>query len=90
MTKIEKITTINIDSVPHVVAELSDTVQKMVDLFDDWNQRESDARAEVTLLGSAKNELSRQIIAQVRTDVDESAEPANDAEAVDAEAAVSE
>lgn len=65
---VEDIKTLNIDGEAHDVADLSDTVQQMVEIFNSWNNKEVDARNDLMMLQAAKADLSRQIITQVRAD----------------------
>lgn len=69
--KVEDITVLNIDGVPYAVDGMSDSVKLMVGIFNDWNRREAEARDELMLVQSAKNDLSRQIIMQVRKEKEE-------------------
>ena len=71
MPKVEDVRVLNIDGVPYAVDGMSETVKQMVAVFNDWNQREADARSELQLVVSAKNDLSRQIIQQVRKEQEE-------------------
>lgn len=79
------ITTLNIDEVSYEVADLSEEVQQLVQIYNNWNRREvgiqerlQDVQAELTILGAAKQTLSAQIVAKVREEaaVQEAAEPA--------------
>lgn len=95
MPTVEPIKVLTVDEVPMNVAELSDSVKQLVAIFDDWNQKESDARSHLMMVSAAKDTLSRQIIQQIRADkaaadkaaaaaapaVDEVAPPVAEAEA---------
>lgn len=81
MPKVEPVKVLTIDEVPLNVAELSQAVQQLVAIFDDWNQAEADARNHLMMVSAAKDTLSRQIIQQVRQD------KAAEAEAAEASAA---
>jgi len=71
MPKAEDIKVLNIDEVPYAVDSMSETVQQMVAVFNEWNQKEADAQDAFMLVRAAKNDLSRQIINQVRTEKEE-------------------
>lgn len=66
MPKVEDVRVLNIDGVPRAVDSMSDVVKKMVAIFNEWAQREADARDELMLVQAAKQDLSRQIITQIR------------------------
>lgn len=65
---VEPIANLSIDGENFVVAELSPTVQNMVEIFNGWNQKESDVADELMMIKAAKADMSRQIILQVRQD----------------------
>jgi hypothetical protein len=79
MPKVEDIKVLNIDGVPYAVDGMSDDVKRMVDLFNEWSQKEVDVRSELAMVQAAKNDLSRNIILQVRKEKEE-AEAAETAE----------
>lgn len=64
--QIEDIKVLNIDGVPYAVDSMSEEVKKMVDVYNGWNVKEADARDALMIIQAARNELSRQIILQVR------------------------
>lgn len=68
MKKVEEIKVITIDEVPYAVDQMSETVQQLVDVYNDWNQKEMEARSHLMMISAAKNDLSRQIVQQVRAD----------------------
>ena len=68
MPQVEPIKVLTVDDVPMNVAELSEAVKNLVEIFDDWNQKEADARSRLMMVSAAKDTLSRQIISQIRTD----------------------
>jgi hypothetical protein len=82
--KVEELKTLNIDGEQYNIADMSEAVQRMVGIFNGWNQREVEAHDELMMVQAAKADLSRQIILQVRKEKDEaaedSAEPAVDSE----------
>ena len=80
MPKVTDITVLNIDEVPYAVESLSDEVKALVEIYNDWNQKEAEVRDELTRFQAAKETLSRQIIGKVREQVAADAEAANDAE----------
>jgi len=83
MPKVEDIKVLNIDGTPYAVDGMSNEVKAMVEIFNEWAQDEADARGRLMQISAAKNDLSRQIILQVRKEKEE-------AEAGDAEAAAEE
>lgn len=81
MPKVDDIKVLNIDDVAYAVDEMSDEVKKLVDVYNEWNQRAVDVQSELLMVQSAKNDLSRQIIMQVRKEKEEAEgdeEAAND------------
>lgn len=68
MPKVEEVKVLNIDEVPYAVDTMSEAVQSMVVRYNEWNQKEADARDAFMMVSAAKNELSRQIIIQVRAE----------------------
>jgi len=81
MPKVADITVLNIDEKPYAVDSLSEEVQGLVDIYNDWNQKEAEVRDELTRFQAAKETLSRQIISKVREDLVAAEAAANDAEA---------
>ena len=68
MPTINDITVLNIDEVPYAVESLSEEVQALVEVYNNWNKKESDARGELAILQAAKQTLSGQIVAKVRAE----------------------
>jgi hypothetical protein len=71
MPQVEDIKVLNVDGTPYAVDGMSDEVKGMVDIFNGWSRKEADAIDELTLIRAAKNDLSRQIILQVRKEKEE-------------------
>jgi hypothetical protein len=71
MPKVEDIKVLNIDGTPYAVDGMSDEVKAMVEIFNEWAQDEADARNRLMQVSAAKNDLSRQIILQVRKEKEE-------------------
>lgn len=87
MATVQPVTTLNIDGNVLQVADLGPRVQALVGVYNEWNQKLADAQAQFALVQAALNDLSRQIIVQIKTDSDEAAKAANDAAAVVADEA---
>lgn len=83
MATVQPITTLNIDGSALNVADLSEKVQQLVSVYNDWNQKLADAQSTFALTQAALNDLSRQIIVQIKADQDAAAAAANDAAPVD-------
>lgn len=66
MPKVEEVRVLNIDGVPRVVDNQSEEVKSMVRTFNEWNQKEADARDEVMMIQAAKQVLQRQIVDQIQ------------------------
>ena len=71
MPKVDELKIINIDEVPYAVDAMSDAVKGQVSLFNEWHQREADAKGELMLVSAAKETLSRQIITTIRAEIEE-------------------
>jgi len=79
MATVQPVTTLNIDGTSFNVADLSQQVQGLVGVYNEWNQKLADAQSSAALHQAALNDLSRQIIMQVKADNDAAAAAANDA-----------
>ena len=87
MPTVNDITVLNIDETPYAVESLSEEVQGLVEVYNNWNQKESDARGELAILQAAKQTLSAQIVNKVREEQAAEAEaPAAEANVTSAEA----
>ncbi len=62
---------LTIDETEYQVDQLPQHIQRMVNLYNDWNKEEQAMVAEHTKIKLAKTELSRQIINEVRKVVGE-------------------
>lgn len=82
MATVQPVTTLNIDGNVLQVADLGPRVQALVNVYNDWNQQLADAQGKFALVQAALNDLSRQIIVQIKQDSDAAAAAANDAAAV--------
>lgn len=68
MPKVDDVRILEINGVPQAVDAMSDTVKKMIAIFNEWSQREADVRNELLLVQAAKQDLSRQISVQIRNE----------------------
>jgi hypothetical protein len=87
MATVQPVTTLNIDGTVLQVADLGAKVQALVTVYNSWNQKLADAQEQFALVQAALNDLSRQIIVQIKQDSDDAAKAANDAAAVNEAAA---
>ena len=62
----EDIKVLNVDGTPHVVNDLPEGVQRMVEIYNNWRQEEIDAKMEVMKVEGAMRNLSGEIIQAVR------------------------
>lgn len=83
MIKVDDVKILNIDEVPYEVEKMSKEVQSMVSVFNGWNQRDAEVADELTMVRAAKNDLSRNIILQVRKELQEAAESEKATEATE-------
>lgn len=87
MATVQPVTTLNIDGNVLQVADLGPKVQALVGVYNEWNQKLADAQAQFALVQAALNDLSRQIIVQIKADSDAAAQAVADAAAAQAAAA---
>ena len=76
MPTIDPLTVINIDGVPHVVGQMSDEVQAVIAIYNEWRQREVDARNDLLLVQSALRDLGQNLVNRVREEQAAAAEAA--------------
>ena len=77
MPEVNDITVLNIDEVPYEVSSLSEEVQGLVQVYNNWSRKENEARGELAILQAAKQTLSAQIVQKVRDGAAEAASEAN-------------
>ena len=87
--EVQPIATITLEDKPYEVADMSDEIKRVVDVFNRWNEKEVDAQYEIELLSdnltmirSAKENLSRQIFDLMKKELEEKSkkdEPTEDA-----------
>lgn len=87
MATVQPVTTLNIDGTAFNVADLSQGVQTLVGVYNEWNQDLVNAQTKFAQLQAALNDLSRQIILQVKKDADDALAAQAAADAAAAEAA---
>jgi len=78
MPKVQDIKILNVDNTEYLVDTLSDNCKHLVSVYNEWNQKEADARDQVAILQAAKEQLSRQIVNQIRAE--QAQQTASDAE----------
>lgn len=76
MPTVDPLSVINIDGVPHVVAQMSDEVQAVIAIYNEWRQREVDARNDLLLVQSALRDLGQNLVNRVREEQAAAAEAA--------------
>lgn len=80
MPNVEPIKVLNIDEQAYAVEGMSDDIKALVNIFNEWNQKEADAADALAMIRAAKNDLSRQIIMSVRAEQEEKTEEAPEVE----------
>jgi len=78
MAQVQPVQSLNIDGNVLQVADLGPKVQALVSVYNEWNQQLADAQNKFALIQAALNDLSRQIIGQVKQDAEEAAAAAAD------------
>ena len=66
MEKIEPITIINVDEVPHAVSDMSENVKRLVSIYNDWRNDEDGAKSELLKNQAAMRDLSREIVMTIK------------------------
>lgn len=64
--KVEEVKVLNVDGQTYAVDAMSDKIRRLVSIFNEWSQEESDANNRLAQIQCAKQELSRQIVTAVR------------------------
>lgn len=78
MTPVQPVSSLNIDGNVLQVADLGPKVQNLLTVYNSWNQKLADAQEQFALVQAALNDLSRQIIVQIKQDAEEAKKAAND------------
>lgn len=68
MATVSPVQSLNIDGEVLMVADLGPKVQGFVSVYNEWNQKLENAKGEFLLVQAALNDLSRQIIGQIKQD----------------------
>jgi len=69
MQKVVDIKVLTIDEKPYAVDSLSEEIQGLVEMYNDWQRQEVVVRDELTRYIAAKETLSQQIITKVREEL---------------------
>lgn len=56
---------VTIDETQHPIEELPEKAQQLVKFYDDWKQKELDARSELMMIQTAMQGLANQIVAAI-------------------------
>jgi len=80
MQKVVDIKVLTIDEKPYAVDSLSEEIQGLVEMYNDWQRQEVVVRDELTRYIAAKETLSQQIINKVRAELSAEGESSADAE----------
>lgn len=83
MLKIEETTKLIVDGKNVYIDDLSDAVKQLIAYYDDWRQRELEARSNFIMVQSAVQTLSQQIAAQMKKEDEEGLEAAESEAATD-------
>ena len=68
MQKLEPITIINVDDVPHAVSDMSDTVKRLVDFYNSWREQEAEQQSALLMTQAAMRDISREIVLTIKSD----------------------
>ena len=74
MEKIEPITIINVDEVPHAVSDMSENVKRLVSIYNDWRNDEDGAKSELLKNQAAMRDLSREIVMTMKQEMETKAQ----------------
>ena len=64
--KLEPITIINVDEVPYAVSDMSETVKRLVSVYNDWRDEEVEAQQKLLQVQAAMRDLSREIVLSIK------------------------
>ena len=73
MQKLEPITIINVDNVPHAVSDMSDTVKRLVQIYNEWRDDEEETKSELLKVQAAMRDLSREIVVTIKKEKEDAA-----------------
>ena len=82
--KAEDIKVVNVKGVAYAVDAMSENVQKLVSILNEWRQDEVDARSKLMMIQAAQRELSREIVTVIDNEQAAAAAAMADAPVVDA------
>lgn len=88
--KAEDIKVVNVKGVAYAVDAMSENVQRLVSILNEWRQEEVDVRSKLMLIQAAQRELSREIVTVIDTEQAAAAEAAAPVAANDDAAATQE
>ena len=77
MKRPEDIKTVTVDEVEYNYDDLSPEIQQLIDIFNEWNKKEVDARLDLLQIQSAKRDISRTIVEAIKksTEVESDSAP---------------
>jgi hypothetical protein len=74
--KVEPIKVLTFEGQSYDIAQMSESVQRLVDIYNDWRQQETDARIEMLKTQAALRDITREIIGAIKTETEGAKEEA--------------
>ena len=71
--KVEPVQALTLEGETIDVNTLSEPIQRLVDIYNDWRQQETDARIEMLKCQAALRDITREILTMIQKDKQESA-----------------
>ena len=90
MAKAQELKILDIGGQKHLVEDLSDTIQELVAVYNEWNQDFVDSRTKTTQLQAAVQMVQNQIGDQIKKEAKEAQEAADAEAAAETSEAVAE
>ena len=68
MAQVQKTTTVTIDEQSFEVASLSENVQQMIALMDDWRQKDADLTSELLMVRAALRDIQNTLLTTIKSE----------------------
>ena len=68
MAQVQKTTTVTIDEQSFEVASLSENVQQMISLMDEWRQKDADLTSELLMVRAALRDIQNTLLTTIKSE----------------------
>lgn len=68
MAQVQKTTTVTIDEQSFEVASLSENVQQMIALMDEWRQKDADLTSELLMVRAALRDIQNTLLTTIKSE----------------------